>query len=621
MGSARRRVWWTRWLVVAVVALELGYVVAGNSFLRHAWGRDLINRRPERLSVAWDRAYTWLPGLVHVKGLDLGGASRRVAWQARMDRGTMLVWLPSLARRHLRVLWGRPEGVEVDVGMLASPQEPRARRTKRGWRVTLGGLRLSDLRRIRTGGYELVGSGSLRGKANFEIRGPMELHVRRLLFDGAEVASGGAVVARDLDIDGGFDTRPFRAGQDTVLDLLGGASGRARLAAHVDTLGFLTAYLRGLSWLGLGGGGDLDLAVVLEDGSLLPGTSLSVAGPQVRADFFDFRAQGTGRVSAEVPADGDELHLATVLDEYSVTRLSDGAELLVGKGLETRFTGNSTSLRQPPTEVAGAVRVPAARVASLAAFGRYLPPGTTATVTGGSAELTLDLSYDTAAHSGRGELLIDAREVTGTLGDADVRGDVRLAAQLPEVDLLAGAFDVSGTEVAIADGRMVRNGKERTRGWWGRIRVTTGDVRRRLFTESRELVQAPGPARVTAQLQGRLLDTAPLVVLMEQRLPRLAWFDQLLTVPEIDLGGTVTLTGSAMGLQGLHVAGGAKDQLEIRAELDFAGAETSGVVYARYRALDAAVALSEGDRDWRLRRAKQAYEETAAAYRASREGG
>lgn len=620
MGRGRSRLQWARWLLVGLVALEVAYVVAGNSFLHHAWGRDLINRKPERLAVGWDRASTWLPGLVHVEGLDLDGSSRRVAWQAQMDRGTMLVWLPSLALRHFRVLWGRPEGVEVDVDMLPSPHEPRARTTKRGWRVTLGGLRLDDLRRVRTGGYELVGAGSLRGKARFEIRGPMELQVRRLLFDGAEVASGGVVVARDLEVDGGFETRPYRAGQDTVLDLLGGTSGRGRLGARVENLGFLTAYLRGLPWLGLGGVGDLELAVALESGSLQPGTSLSLSGPQVRADFFDFRAQGTGRVSADVPAEGGELRLSAVLAEYSVTRRSDGTELLVGEGLETRFAGNSTSLRQPPTEVAGALRVPAAQVTSLAAFGRYLPAGTMATVTGGSAELSLDLSYDTAAHSGEGGLRIDAEGLTGTFGDADVSGDLRLEAALPEVDLLAGTFDVSGTNLSITDGRLVRGGRERTRDWWGRLQVTSGSVRRELFNESREPVRGGRPAVVTADLQGQLLDSAPLVVLMEQRLPKLGWFDRLLTVPEVEIRGTVTLEGPAMGLRGIRVVGGKTDQLEIRAELDLASHETSGVAYARYRALDATLALNEGDRDWRLRRAKQAYEGAAAAYRAARDG-
>jgi hypothetical protein len=258
--------------------------------------------------------------------------------------------------------------------------------------------------------------------------------------------------------------------------------------------------------------------------------------------------------------------------------------------------------------------VPPARVASLEAFGVYLPPGTTATVTGGSAELSLDLTYDTGARGGEGKLVLDGKEVTGAFGDADVSGDLRLEANLPHVHLLGGAFDVSGTEITIDNGRMVRDGRERTRDWWGRIRVTSGSVQRRLPTGERKL-EKEAPALVTADLEGQLFDSAPLVVLMEQRLPKLTWFDQLLSVPEVELSGTVVLEGPATSLRGIHVIGGKEDHLEIRAELDLADGETSGVAYARYRALDATVALSEGDRDWRLGRAKQAWEAAAAAYR------
>ena len=621
MGEARtggvRR--WLRWGLVGLVGLECLYVIAANSFLHQSWGRTLVNRKPDKLSVSWESAWTWLPGLVHVEGLDLGGTSRRVAWKARMDRGTMLLWLPSLALKHVRVLWGRPAGVEAQIALLPPPEGPRPPKRERRWRVTLGGLALEDLRRIRVNEYELAGPGSVRGTMSFQVRGPMELHFDRLLFDGAQVLSGGTVVAQNLDIDGGFSTEPYRAGEDAVIDLIGGASGRTHIAAHVENLGFLTAYLRGVSWLGLGGSGDLDLTLALDEGSLLPGTSLSVSGPEVRADFFDFRAQGTGRVFGEVPAEGGELRLAALLDEYSVTRLGDGADILAGEGLETRFASRTTSLAEPPTDIAGSLHVPSARVTSLAALGAYLPPGTTATVTGGSAELSLDLAYDTGAHGGEGRFVIDAKDVTGTFGDAEITGDLRLEADLPHVHLLGGTFDVSGTGITIADARMVRNGKERTRGWWGRIQVTSGTVQRRLITEERKLVQR-APALVTADLEGQLLDTAPLVVLMEQRLPKLGWFDQLLTIPEIELRGAVTLEGHAMGLRGVHVTGGKKDQLEIRAELDLAGRDTSGVAYARYRAIDAALALNEGDRDWRLRRARQAYEAAAAAYRSARDG-
>jgi hypothetical protein len=108
---------------------------------------------------------------------------------------------------------------------------------------------------------------------------------------------------------------------------------------------------------------------------------------------------------------------------------------------------------------------------------------------------------------------------------------------------------------------------------------------------------------------------------MEQRLPRLAWFDRLLTIPDVELTGSLAVRGRELGLHGIEVVGGQKDQLEILTDLDLDGPSTSGVAYVRYRALDASLALSRGDRRWGLVHARRRYDEAAAEYTASRGGG
>jgi hypothetical protein len=138
---------------------------------------------------------------------------------------------------------------------------------------------------------------------------------------------------------------------------------------------------------------------------------------------------------------------------------------------------------------------------------------------------------------------------------------------------------------------------------------------------------AGGPASgppvmaITAELDARMRDTAPLVVLLEQRLPKLAWFDRLLTVPDVALTGSLAAHGPGLGLYGVEVTGGEEDRLEIRADLDLDGPATTGAAYVRYRALDASLDLDRGDRDWGLRRARQQYEASAARRAALRAAG
>ncbi len=74
--------------------------------------------------------------------------------------------------------------------------------------------------------------------------------------------------------------------------------------------------------------------------------------------------------------------------------------------------------------------------------------------------------------------------------------------------------------------------------------------------------------------------------------------------------------GSTFRLHGLEVTGGEKQRLEILGELDLEEKNPSGVFFARWGPLSAAVALDEGERDWKLTHSRRWYESQLSAYRA-----
>jgi hypothetical protein len=607
---------WPKRILLVVVGLCVLYAVAGNAFLRGRWGRAALNRKPERFSVSWDSAWTSLPGLLHLRGLELAGTSRRVAWRATLDRGTAWVFLPSLARRHFWLLTGREAGAVVEMDVVPKPEGESPGGEGRGWRVTLDGLRLDDLRRFRVGPYEIAGAGSIGGEAHFQVRGPMRLGLRRIRYERGSVLSGGEEVARDIEMDAALSTLPLVV-TDPLATMLSRASGRLRLAAEADNLGFLAPYLRKAPWLGLGGSGHLDLDLGLVAGQLLPGGRLDLSGPEVQAEFFDFRARGGGRIEGEVLAGDGGLTLAAELEEFSLERLSDGAVLAGGNGLRARVGTASRAVYEPPEHLRGEIELPPAGPVDLSLLGVYLPPGTGIRLDRGEAELSARLAFDTGTSEGEGWLKLVAHDVVGKFGDADLGLDLVLDARMPRLDLLAGEFDVSGTELAIDSGRVERQGRVRADGWSARIHVPSGSV----HLPPREGTAAGkrrGPPRISAQVRAEMRDSAPVLVFMEQRLPALHWLERALTVPDVKLAGRVALEGERMGLRGIDIRGGENDRLELRAELDVDRDQATGAVYARYQALDAALALGLGERKWRLVRARQGYDEAVAAFLATR---
>ena len=86
-----------RWLIIAVIALlavEVAYVIGANMFLNSERAFDLINRQPEKLWLHWQNGWTLIPGVVQLEGLQIRGQDRTFQWHAQVDEITtsMSLW-------------------------------------------------------------------------------------------------------------------------------------------------------------------------------------------------------------------------------------------------------------------------------------------------------------------------------------------------------------------------------------------------------------------------------------------------------------------------------------------------------------------------------------------------
>jgi hypothetical protein len=290
-----------RILLASVVALELLYLAGANAFLATGWGRQALNRSSETLAVSWQRAWTWVPGLLHVRGLEVHGRARRAEWRTTIARGRMVVVLPALLRRHFHVVRGRVRGAEIETRTRPAPATPRRPKRGRAWRVSLEGLAVDSLGRLRVNDYEIRGAGQAAGWARFQVRGPVALELTALSFDNAVVLDSGEIAADALRLDGRPEVAPFVVGEGGARDLLAAATGTLSIDTEASSLGFLAAYLEKAPWLRLGGRGHLTAEVAVAGGRLVAGSRLALEGPTVTADLLGLRASGGGGWPARCP--------------------------------------------------------------------------------------------------------------------------------------------------------------------------------------------------------------------------------------------------------------------------------------------------------------------------------
>ena len=69
-----------KWVIrvgIGLLAIEVFYVIGANAFLRTGMLLDLINKKPEKMSISWDSVVTYLPGVATVTNFELRSQTKK----------------------------------------------------------------------------------------------------------------------------------------------------------------------------------------------------------------------------------------------------------------------------------------------------------------------------------------------------------------------------------------------------------------------------------------------------------------------------------------------------------------------------------------------------------------
>lgn len=315
-------------LLLSLALLAGLYLAAANLFLAPPIGPWAINRRPQRLRVTWDRAWSLLPGQVHVRGLKVEGHAGAVDWWVSAERGSGWIDLPGLFWKRFRVLGFSGDGVRSSTVRRAAAslaQKPARAPRRWPWRVEMRDVSLTDVREIGWNGFRLEGDGAAHGAFSLILGGDFTLSPTTLRMPGARLLGKTAAVVRDLDVRADLRIAPYTPRRHPGVagfDFVSGAL-RARGTTAAPT-------------------GDLKIDLHLDHGRLTQGSratlhtgaSLSAlltvetkeAGPQLV-----FRGDGQG-LSIGRLLTADALHLEAATPETRFSRL-------LARGRELRRTG------------------------------------------------------------------------------------------------------------------------------------------------------------------------------------------------------------------------------------------------------------------------------------------
>ncbi len=625
-------------LSVGVAALYPIYVIGGNWYLRHGGLDRLMNRRPERMRMVWESAWTAWPGVVHVRGFQVRSQSRAFQWWLAVDRGTIEMDFLGLRDRELRVAGlhgsgtsfrlrrrldvpprsrpGRPD-LYPPIPGLTNPPDPKPEAIyprgprRRPWHIRFRGVELDEVREVWIEEYRFAGRARVAGGFDLSVRERLEVDPTRL-----EVAAGGLSLGAGpqaipvlLDARGRIDGRitTFSPVRFKGWDVFRFASGRADVDGRVKSLDFLDLLFQKTRWVDLEvGPGRLAANLRIQRGQILAGSRLEARPNGIAVGFLDYRVQGIGAALWEVVSAGGagsagedvEGRLALAFDDFRLERRGFGTAHVRGKGLRITAASEAPRLGSWFTPKRFAIDMPQAEVADLRFYNAYLPQKSGMALTSGSGRMSARFAAAAPDWRGSGEMRLTARGVGALFNGRRLRGNLGLHTRLLRADLDAKDFDISGTDFELTDVRLLSSPLPGPLPppWWARAHL------------DRAVITPGEPVFLRAQVETTLSNPRPLFALVapEGKSRLLGWVDDLLNLK--GAGGTarVVVGDQLVAVDDLAIAAGGKAQVLGRLRIE--DAHTRGVLYASYGNLDVGLEVAGDKRDWKILRPKQWFE-------------
>ncbi|KZX60477.1 hypothetical protein A3709_11790 [Halioglobus sp. HI00S01] len=641
-NDAKMNFWWQKYPLFRVlkwlVGLELAYLLVVNSLLWLPLTQDVVNMiRPEKFHIRWERAWTFYPFRAHVRGVSANGQSRSQQWQVEIGGGSASVSiLPLIAKRmYVRNVDAfdvdyrqRPrlkpdtdyserlayfpeiEGRDVQ-GVGTAP-----RKKKRPWKVFVSNARLEGEHTFWI--FNLTGGGRGGAAGDFQIEspgGPMQLALHDLDLDLAPgYLNGDAEVFHGGTVRGTLGFDPFVPRENKGLAMLPFLRLDADLDLDVQSLAFINLFTGGLQDLKIGGAGQVKGRVHLAENSMRNGTDLWASATTLSVHVQKMNVVGEGQVHIHTPADqGRSLGLEIDYSDLTVTRDGDTEPFLAGDSLQLDFSdpnlvapGGELSFEAIVAEEKArdsgerrnlSFSIDDATLLNMAIVNDYLPPNLPLTLTGGTA--SLNGAVESQLETVKGRLELRSKAVAMDLDGQDLRGDLGVDLVITGGDPANMQFDLSTSDVLL-ENVSVAGAREAFHEdyWWAKFRLTRANV------------VAQNPLVFDADSILTVSDTRPLVAMFSNQLDAPRWVGNMLEMEDIEGEATLALAENRLCIPHSVLI---SDKAEVAAKAMFSADGREGMIYARYKKLQATMEMLGDETKVKLRKARERFDEYTLA--------
>jgi hypothetical protein len=615
---------------MALLVLELLYVVAANAFLRSGILPRLINKKPEKMHISWVSAVTWLPGWATVEGFTLRSQTKKDQIYVHVVEADGRISLIKLALKtiHIRGVDARdvdfryrerldsPRRMETDEKPLepppgfdyypeipgfTNPPDPKPedlyarKKKKRPWTIRITGADVEGPVTVAFNEFRLEGDGSVGGGVTVKPRKTITIHSGRLDLDSTVVTIGPEMVTDNLSIHSDLRLETFPARGASFADVIGGLSGSLMLAGRLSEKAAVSQEITpGITTFGAG-----MVAANLEfkRGVLRSGSKYSLNSGDFHVTIMGLDVTGSAEVSGNTVKDGGE-HVTSMKIAFGDFQFVDPDEPsadITGSGLEVkaRWKGFSLGSYEPASHAEFVV--PRTLIRDVSIFNRFIPGQEMLSLQSGTGEIEARLEVEERIAVGTLDLV--AEDTILNARGAPLQGDLEVHAALEEGNLPAKEFDLAGTTIRIdniVDKELSDRKQERLQAWYCHIELERGKI---TFGK---------PISARGRVGLKMYDTRPLVAMLKDQGVKLKGLSLMPNIKDIDGTMDVDFGKGHVVVEDLTLAG--KD-LEALGWIHIREKKADGRLFIKYGILAAGIGLDQGKAKVYLSKPRKWFEE------------
>jgi hypothetical protein len=629
IGSENFRKWAIR-IGIALLLFEVIYVVGANIFLRSGLLPQLINKKPEKMRISWDSAFTYLPGFANVKGFELRSQTRRDQIFVAVAEADARISLVKLAFKtiHIRGVDARnvdfryrerfdsprrvkrgedlsepPANFEnyPEIPEFSNPPDPKPediypmKKKKRPWTIKITGADVEGPVKVALNEFRIDGEGSVGGGVTVKPRETITIHRGRLDFSSTKVLIASEVVTENLSINTNLRFKPFPAKKAKLPDVLGGVTGTLYVAGLLGEMAAVHNEITpGITTFGAG---IVAANLRFKNGVLRAGSRYTLQSEPFYVQIIELVATGSAMVEGEtVKEQGEHVSRAKItLDDFEFVDPDDDSADITGSGLEINAVWEGFSVAGGVPASRAEIVLPPTQIHDVSTFNRLIPGDSVMSLQSGTGEIQARLEVTDRVAVGTIDLV--AEGIVLKARETPLYGDLEVHAQLEEGDLPAKTFDLSGTTIRlddIVDEELSQRKQKKLEAWFCEIALEQGSV---TFGK---------PMSSNARLQVKMFDTKPLVAILKELGVKIKALSLMPNVKNIDGRMQVDFGNGYIEIEELDLSG--KD-LEVLGWIHIRDKKANGRLFTKYGILAAGVGIDQGKAKVHLGKPRKWFEE------------